>query len=369
MFRQLLKNIMDGYIAFECRFVKVIKHDDKRVLIFRKDVLGDFILFLPTIKLYRDYYRDSRISLVVNTLVTDLIPNFSYIDDLIIFDQKKFRTNFWYRRNFMHNLKRQGFDIAIYPVYSREPIGDLLINITEAKEKISFKNEPSKRDSTYTRLIESDPLLNEIERNMAFAREVTNLKTRLAFPTIDVKLLPQENTPLIEGRYCIMFPGAGASYRIWQLEKFSEIADHIVSKGYNIVICGTKNENPLAEKIINEAKAKKQIINLCGKTNVSSLAHILNKSVFYFGSETGVLHLATAVGTPTICILGSGHFGRFFPYGDLEKNRIVFDENAKCRNDDWKCSAKLKPGEIALCIKNITVESAKKEIDYLLEKI
>ncbi len=368
MIRQIIKKVMDSYIAFECKLViKSELHQKKRLLLMRKDALGDFIIFSPTLKLYREYYGDYEINLVINPLAADLIPALPFIDNYIVYNQKKFRTNFWYRRTFMHDLKKKGFDIAIYPVYSREPIGDLFIKITEAKEKITFKNNSTSRDIVYTSLIEIDPSLNEIERNMAFARKVTGLEKKLTFPTIDINLLAKSDIDLKNKKYCVMFPGAGATYRIWQLEKFSEIADYIISKGYKVVVCGTKEEAYLAEKIIEKIQNKNQTINLTGKTNISSLASILAGSAFYFGSETGVLHLACALGTPAVCILGGGDFGRFFPYGDLNRNLIVFDEKATCRNDNWKCSQRLPTGEIAPCIKNITTESAKKEINSLLE--
>ncbi len=76
-------------------------------------------------------------------------------------------------------------------------------------------------------------------------------------------------------------------------------------------------------------------------------------------------YLAIAVGTPVICILGGGHFDRFFPYGNPDTNRYIADDSATCRGDGWKCSMNLKKGEIAPCIRNISVDDAKREIEAL----
>jgi ADP-heptose:LPS heptosyltransferase len=373
MIRSFIKRTMDFWIELECRFVRPPKADKKKVLLLRKDVLGDFIIFIPTLALYREYYKDYELSLVVSNMSQGLSPVFSFVDKIITFDQKRFRTNFWYRRSFIKALAKGGFNIVIYPVWSREPIGDLMVKVTKAAEKITFKTCDDKNDSIYSKIIEIPASLNEIDRNMAFVSRIIGKKYEAVFPTIDIKLLNsvgaetiKEKYSLLSKKYCVLFPGAGARYRIWQLSKFAEISDYINELGFTPVICGSPAEGALALKI-RELASNKNIVNIAGQTDIPTLAHIIYDSKFYFGSETGVLHLACSLNIPTVTILGGGHFGRFFPYGDSNSNRIIFDENMKCKMDDWKCAANLKDDEIAPCIKDISVESAKKEIDLLLK--
>lgn len=361
MLRQIVKNIIDSLIVFECKFVKQDTHAKKRVLIFRKDVLGDFVIFLPTLKYYREYYKDYDISLVVSSMSLELVPLFSFIDDIIIFDQKKFRTNFWYRRSFIKNLARKGFDVAIYPVYSSEKIGDLILKATRAPKVLDFKT------------IIVPESLNELDRNMAFVSKVVGKPCLALFPTVDVALLGRmdfekislENS-LESKKYVVIVPGAGATYKMWQLGKMSEVVDYFIKKELTVVLCGVWNEKKIGEELVKQSKHKDKIINLVGKTTLPTLAHILASAKLYFGNDTGTLHLAVAVGTPAVAIMGGWHFGRFFPYGNLNMNRIVFDSNMKCKGDNGECIKNTPKGEPAPCIKNITVTTAKKEIDDLL---
>jgi ADP-heptose:LPS heptosyltransferase len=369
--RIFLKTILDSIIFFNGYFIKKEKHKEKRVLIFRKDVLGDFILFLPTLKHYKEYYKDYKITLIASKASTDLHPLLSFIDEIVTYDNKKFSNNPFYRRNFILNLIRKNFDIAIYPVYSREKIGDKIINSTGARERITFKSSGS-QDKKYTRLIEVTDIESEIERNFYFLNQITNNKNILVFPTINIDFLNTASgekimvdNDLKDKEFVIIFPGAGEKYRIWQLEKFAQIANYLNNLGLKVVVCGTKDEKYLGERMFSLLKEKSNV-NLIGKTDIKTMAFLLKNSKFYFGSETGILHLACAVGTPTIAILGGGHFERFFPYGDLEKSKIVFDKNMKCKKDNWNCTLKLKEGEIAPCIKNISIETAIVEIDKML---
>ena len=114
---------------------------------------------------------------------------------------------------------------------------------------------------------------------------------------------------------------------------------------------------------------KEGAVNLAGKTDLSMMILLLKNSKCYFGSDTGITHIAAAIQVPALCLLGGGHFRRFFPYGDLAKNKIVFDTTMKCENDNWLCARSLGKDESAPCIKNIDVENVKKEIDILFDTI
>lgn len=364
MLRKIIKNIVDYGILLESLFVKQEVHSKKRVLLFRKDVLGDFVIFLPTLNYYREFYKDYEISLVVSDMCIGLAPLFNYMDDVIVFNQKKFRTSFWYRRSFIRGLAKKGFDIAIYPVYSSETIGDLMMKATRAREILDFKT------------VSIDPILNELDKNMAFVSKVTRKTCIAKFPTINTSILGYDEFihvnakhNLDTSKYVVMVPGSSATYKMWPLEKMATIAHYLVEKGYKVVLLGSKNEKILGETIIQLAKNKDFIINLIGDTQISTLIRIVAGAEFYFGNDTGTLHIAAAVSTPSIAIMGGGHFKRFFPYGDLERNRIVFDKHMKCKNDGWECTKIVPLGAPSPCIAHISVEDAKSEIDDLVSKM
>jgi ADP-heptose:LPS heptosyltransferase len=362
MIRNIIKTIVDHLILLECLFfTRQSKHSKKRVLLFRKDVLGDFVIFLPTLKYYREYYKDYEITLVVSDMCIGYKPLFTFIDDVIEFNQKKFRSSFWYRRSFIKNLAKQGFDIAIYPVYSSEPVGDLIMKATKAPTVLDFKK------------VIVDEHLNEMDRNMSFVSEVTKKKCEATYPTIDISKLDRKiadnitaQYPLSEGKYIVMVPGSSATYKMWQLEKMAKVADFCSEKGYKVVLLGGPSEKHLGEKIIQASQDKGAIVDLIGKTDLATLSHIVAKAKFYFGNDTGTLHIAAAVNIPAIAVMGGGHFRRFFPYGNLDRNRIIFDEQMKCKNDAWECAKGISGGVPAPCIASITVEQAKNEIEKLL---
>lgn len=382
MLRKSIKNIIDTWITIESSFVKQESHTKKRVLILRKDTLGDYILFYPSLIAYRKAYADAEITLVVTKLFRGLSPLLSNFEHIIWFDAKRFSTSFLYRRRFLLDLKKKGYDIAIQPTFSREPMGDLMMKFTEAFEIIgvdgdttaSTEEEKARNNTIYTKLVQvPESISEEINKNKYIAEAITANMIDLTFPTIPTSIFSSAGAEAIlrtydlpSKAYVIFFPGSGTTFKIWPSEKFAEVADYFAEKGITPVVCGGKGEQNLVQSIIEKTRHKDTMVNLCGKTDLPTMIHLLKQSQLYCGSDTGIAHLAAAIEVPVICIIGGGHFGRFFPYGNLAKNRIVFDKTMQCKNDNWACSKNIKEGESAPCIKNILVEDVEKEIDILI---
>jgi hypothetical protein len=74
--------------------------------------------------------------------------------------------------------------------------------------------------------------------------------------------------------------------------------------------------------------------NLCGETTLTRLAALVGKARLAVGAETGVSHVACAVGTPQVILIGGGHFGRFHPYSPLTTLVCL---PLTCYGCDWYC--------------------------------
>ncbi|MEI6057420.1 MAG: glycosyltransferase family 9 protein [bacterium] len=365
--RNTVRSLIDTIIRCESFFHVTKKKDQKtRILILRKDGLGDCILFYPTLRAYRDFYANAEVTLVLPKWfepLAHLLDEFNF-DNVIWFDHNAFSKSFLYRRSFLLNLKKQSYDITLYPVFTREPIAETIMRISGAQEiKVKIP----------------DNIESELDRDIYFAEQITSKKILITFPTIATSHLPEgkdaaetliKKHNLAKKPFVIIFPGAGAAYRIWPSDRFASIIDHISEQGFMPVICGSPKEKELAKSIVSLVRHPASVVNLSGQTDLPTLAHILKCAAFYFGSDTGILHLATAVGTPAVALIGIGGHRRFFPYGDLQKNRAVYDANYMNEHShsigNWDDAQKIQAGTIHPSIQHITTEMAQKEVDYML---
>jgi ADP-heptose:LPS heptosyltransferase len=127
--------------------------------------------------------------------------------------------------------------------------------------------------------------------------------------------------------------------------------------------------SPAEKNIIKDLdKTLPQALNLVGKLNFEEVKFLIENCQFLIGNEQGLIHLAIALKKPTVCIIGGGHLGRYSHYGDSNINKWVYDENAKCKFDNWRCALK-KNTICAPCIFSITEEMVMREVNNLLKFI
>jgi len=358
----------------------VPKHNQQKlVLLVRQDAIGDFILWLDTAKEYRKYYppENCKIILIGNALWSDLAKGLPFWDEVLPVNVKAFKTLSRYRWNILRKVRNYGAEIAIQPTYSREFYhGDSLIRASNASKKVSSAGNMSNRDQLksiladrwHTELIPSSPEpLSELERNAEF---FSGFIKKLYLPSYpELELSGDCNIQELKRKsFYILSLGANKKYREWPYKYYAKIAQKIHKKtGWLGLICGAENEFYLGEHIKKLCDAPLQ--NYTGKTTLSELTCLLAKSQILISNETGTVHIANAVGTPTVCILGGGHFGRFVPYPELSgkiNNLKVVYHKMPCYGCDWKCVYHIKDEDPAPCISNISVDAVWNEVKILL---
>jgi ADP-heptose:LPS heptosyltransferase len=360
------------------------KRTQKSILIVLASKIGDFIIFSPTLQHIKEAYPGYSLSILTDKSVAALVKAFPEIDEFIPVDTKKFQFNSFYAAKISWQLRRKGFSVVLYPAYSRSFTGDELAHMTDAEDCIGFAGDASnlddenrkKDDAWFTKSLKPTPdfakEFSEVERYKYFCEQLgakvgDDFVPRITISPDDAA----EGMRILErsgwrgGKYVVLAPGAGLRYRSWPIDKFAKVVEYFIQNNFEIVFSGSAAEEDLYHAISRNVSGG-LLINLMGKTTLLQLGGILQRAAMYFGSETGTVHLAAAVGTPTVCLLGGGHFGRFFPYGDLKKNRIVYDKHMTCKYDNWACVRTVPSGQPAPCVAGITVEDAIVEIKNIL---
>jgi heptosyltransferase-2 len=101
----------------------------------------------------------------------------------------------------------------------------------------------------------------------------------------------------------------------WPAERFAEVARHFMAKGWRVVVFGGADEAQAGERLAAELGAGAS--SLAGKTSPAGSAAGLRRCSLVLGNDTGVSHLARAMGVRTTVVYGSTtrHFG-FYPTGE-----------------------------------------------------
>ena len=349
--------------------------NSQKIVIVFVNAIGDFILFSSILNGLRKQYKDYEITLIGFNRWECLTRNINFVK-YIPFDRNKFFRNPVYIFKFIHFIKKEKYKVAFYPSYSRMFIGDVLMKILRAEEKIAYdgdtnnislKLKKKNNENIYTNIIRKhDNVYKELDLFHNFALNIGIERESLGNPTVwltekeekEADLLLEHNKVSINKNFVVIAPGAASTQRVWDLYKYAEICNYLEKNDFQILVIGSALEKKYAKEIQNLLKFK--LIDLTGKTNLLVLSVLIKKAFFYLGSDSGLSHLSVAVNTPTISILGGGHPYRFFPYGDLNKNIAVVNE-MECFGCNWQCIY-----DEAKCIKDIPTSKVIQAIDTLI---
>ena len=101
----------------------------------------------------------------------------------------------------------------------------------------------------------------------------------------------------------VIHPGAASPARRWPVERWAEVARCEVAEGNRVVVTGSAGERELATQVAEAAGLPPSAV-LAGSTDLLGLAVTVAGAGLVLCGDTGVAHLATAFGTPSVVLFG-----------------------------------------------------------------
>jgi heptosyltransferase-2 len=109
----------------------------------------------------------------------------------------------------------------------------------------------------------------------------------------------------------------GAAYgtaKRWLPERFAAVGDMLARDGAHIALVGGPAERPVGEAIAAQMTAPARV--LCGDTTLPELVGVLSRLRLLVTNDSGPMHLAAALGVPTVAIFGPTDWRETHPVGD-----------------------------------------------------
>ncbi|NMH98371.1 glycosyltransferase family 9 protein [Pseudonocardia acidicola] len=115
--------------------------------------------------------------------------------------------------------------------------------------------------------------------------------------------LPRRHDPPAVAGPVIIHPGASHAARQWPPERYGAVARFLVQRGHRVVVAGSAVERPLARRVAAVAGMSSAEV-LAGRTGLDGLADLVADARLVICGDTGIAHLATAYGTPSVVLFG-----------------------------------------------------------------
>ena len=295
----------------------------RRLLVIRQhNQMGDMVLALPALEALRRAFPGATLTFVAGPLSDALLRDHADIDHLIVFHKRRmFRPwNLW---RFIRRLRAQRADLAVVlGTVSFSVTSAMLAWASGARLRTGLSSRPwgSALSGALYQLEIAPPEFDahEVEHNLRFIRAlgieapmraprlVPAAPARSSAQAFLTSAFPEKVAPLI-----VMHVGAGKLSNLWPVERFAELAQRLMKRlDASIVV----TEGPRDRDVVSSFRHQVPEAAHWHNDLVQTLG-ILSLANLYVGNDTGISHVAAAVGTPCIVVFGPHDAKRWAPAG------------------------------------------------------
>jgi lipopolysaccharide heptosyltransferase II len=289
----------------------------RKILFVRPGGIGDAVLLLPAIKSLKSKFPGSDIDVLCEKRNAAIFHLSKDVDNIYLYD-----TGIGLLKCLTNN-----YDVVI-DTEQWHRLSAVVTYLTSAPIRIGF--ETNERAKLFTHKIPYSHGDYEVNSFLHLIEPLIDYK--IAFHVDESFLLPDNQLPARlspaslrqEKNLVAIFPGASVSERRWGGEKFGKVADELNQKGFKIVILGSgadRHDAELIRKIVQDS------IDLTGKTSLVEVASVLKKCRLLITADSGLMHIAYAVGTPTVSLFGPGIEKKWAPPG---KSHKILNKRLSC---------------------------------------
>lgn len=290
--------------------------------------IGDMVLLTPALRALKNAYPESNLSLLLRPRVADLMETHPYVDTCIV--DTKNRGRYRSLTGLVRRIHEAAFDAAVvlHPASFRNALLPFL-----ARVPIRVGTNVSGRGMLLTASCEDDTGVHEVHRYLRVLRLLTinGSPDFLEFWHTDADremiqdLLRAEGVSLTD-RLIALNLGTTWRTKQWDIANFVEVIEQIAPRtpDTSVVLTGSSAEMEFAAALPTSLPA----INLVGKTSILQLGALLERCEICLTCDSGPMHIAAAVGTPTIALFGPTDPVRHKPYG---AGHTVIEKPVVCR--------------------------------------
>jgi lipopolysaccharide heptosyltransferase II len=338
----------------------------RRVLVVRLRSIGDTVLATPSLYALRRFLPDARIDVLLESWVAPVLEGFNAVDNILTVE----RGSAVSRARVARHLRAARYDVA-YNLHGGTT-ATLLTRSSGARHRVGYSAYQYSRLYNHAAPPASElwgtAKTHSVEQQLALLgwtgvpvsdRPRTQLAvTEKARASVAERLRAahvDEARPL-----ALIHPAAAFATKQWATRNFARVAQDLSARGFNCVAIAAPNESPVVASLVENSEAQ---INAFTDLSLPEVTALAARSRLFVGNDSGVAHIAAAVGAPSVVIFGSSNVAHWRPWATSPSE--VVREELPCQPCPGYTCAEFDAPE---CIRRVTVERVTAAIQRIIGK-
>jgi len=341
----------------------------QRILVMKFLHIGDVLLITPTLRVLRESFPQAELVVLVNQGTEEILQGNPLIDEVIVYRRRRGcgpLERFKIEKDLLKMIRNHHFDLTVDLTGGDRPA--LLGFFSGARFRVGPHPEGKGmwgKKWLYTRAdVKRNHSQHMVEQNLDIVRQIgihpsvlnldfflSNEEEKFAWDFFEANGVQKEDFKIH------IHPTSRWLFKCWRDDYFADLINRLVGdyRAQVIVTCSPDpKELAKVKKIIDGVQVK--ILKLIGRITLRQLASISKASDLFIGVDSAPMHLAAAVGTPTVALFG--------PTGDIHwhpwcVNHRVLKKNEGCISTGPKGCTVTKR---CLCLEKITVNEILEEV-------
>jgi predicted lipopolysaccharide heptosyltransferase III len=298
----------------------------RRVLVVRLRSIGDTVLSTPALFALKRFLPQAQVDILVEDWVAPLLDDHPCIDNVVVLE----RGGMVARTRVVRELRAARYDV-VYNLHGGTT-ATFLTRASGARHRVGFKTYQYAK--LHTELVPSPLLLwgqqktHSVEQQLALLGwtgvPVTDRpRTQLGISPEAAETVNQQlaGAGLADQKIALIHPAAAFATKRWATENFARVAEFVAKKGLAPVAIAASNESQILNDLLGEASVKILSLDL----SLPEVTALAARSQLFVGNDSGIAHIAAAVGTPSVVIFGSSNIAHWRPWHRAAAE-VVFEE-------------------------------------------
>ena len=327
-----------------------------RIVVWKLSALGDVILATASLRAIRRQFPQARIALVVGRSAYEVVARCPYLDDFIITDSTSSRHRLREFFKLLQRLRRQAYDLSIDLQNSRMTHG--LAWLAGIPVRVGYARKGGWMLNRRVRL--PKVVLTPVAHQHHLLRQAGIAPDGEALELWPSGLEEARAQRLLPGSQSIEFghspliglhPGGSLRWKTkrWDLMRWASLCDALAKRQYRVLVTGGPDEVDLGEALTHKTNAP--VRNVIGQTSLMELACLIKRCDVFVAHDYSTLHLAAAMGTPTVALFGPTDPRRHLPplfRGTVLKKDVFCSPcySPRCRTVTHACMKRISVDEV-----------------------